>query len=77
MDKYTIKKIPINEFIIALQQAYEIGADYIDMTLIPKGENDRDEIIIDIQEDYYCDEEEEEIEDTPIDEIDDINKLIG
>ena len=78
MDKYTVKKVPIYDFIIDLQQAYDMGADFIDMTLIHKGEDDRDEIIIDIQEDYYCDEEDMNEEgDTPISDIDDVNKLIG
>lgn len=71
--KYTVKKIPITQLLTALQEAYEMGADYIDMTLIQKGKEDRDELLIDIQDDYYMEEEAEEREIN--DEID-FNDLI-
>lgn len=77
MDKYTIKKIPLADFIEALSKVWELGADYVDFTLIPKEGDERDEIILNVQEDYYSEEEDEEIEDTPISDIDDVNKLIG
>lgn len=77
MDKYTVKKVPIYDFIIALQQAYDMGADYADLTLIPKGGDYRDEIIINVEEEYYSDENGEDEEDASIKSIDDMNKLIG
>ena len=71
--KYTVKKIPIIQLLTALQEAYELGADYIDMTLIQKGKEDRDELLIDIQDDYYMEEEAEERE---INDETDFNDLI-
>lgn len=71
--KYTVKKIPIIQLLTALQEAYELGADYIDMTLIQKGKEDRDELMIDIQDEYYAEEEPEERE---INDETDFNDLI-
>ena len=71
--KYTVKKIPIIQLLTALQEAYELGADYIDMTLIQKGKEDRDELMIDIQDEYYAEEKPEERE---INDETDFNDLI-
>lgn len=71
--KYTVKKIPIIQLLTALQEAYELGADYIDMTLIQKGKEDRDELMIDIQDEYYAEEEPEERE---INDETDFNDLV-
>lgn len=71
--KYTVKKIPIIQLLTALQEAYELGADYIDMTLIQRGIEDRDELMIDIQDEYYAEEEPEERE---INDETDFNDLI-
>ena len=72
--KYTVKKIPIIQLLTALQEAYELGADYIDMTLIQKGKEDRDELMIDIQDEYYAEEGPDERE---INDETDFNDLIG
>lgn len=77
MDKYTIKKIPLADFIEKLSQLWDMGADYADLTLIPKGGDYRDEIIINVEEEYYSDENGEDEEDASIKSIDDMNKLIG
>ena len=72
--KYTVKKVPIQDLLIALNEAYEIGADYIDITLIYKGDEERDQLLLDIQEDYYAEdifEEEKKLDES------DFNNLIG
>ena len=72
--KYTVKKVPIQDLLIALNEAYEIGADYIDITLICKGDEERDQLLLDIQEDYYAEdifEEEKKLDES------DFNNLIG
>lgn len=72
--KYTVKKVPIQDLLIALNEAYEIGADYIDITLICKGDEERDQLLLDIQEDYYAEdifEEEKKLDEK------DFNNLIG
>ena len=49
------------DLITALNQAYEIGADFIDLTVVCKGEEERDQLLIDIKDEYYAEEEEEEL----------------
>ena len=70
--KYTVQKIPIMDLITALNQVYEIGADFIDLTVVCKGEEERDQLLIDIKDEYYAEEEE----DDKMDE-NDFNNLIG
>ena len=70
--KYTVQKIPIMDLITALNQVYEIGADFIDLTVVCKGEEERDQLLIDIKDEYYAEEEE----DDKLDE-NDFNNLIG
>ena len=70
--KYTVQKIPIMDLITALNQVYEIGADFIDLTVICKGEEERDQLLINIKDEYYAEEEE----DDKLDE-NDFNNLIG
>lgn len=72
--KYTVEKVPIQDLLIALNEAYEMGADYIDMTLICKGGDEKDQLLLDIQEDYYAEDVPEE--DRKLDESD-FNNLIG
>ena len=72
--KYTVEKVPIQDLLIALNEAYEMGADYIDMTLIRKGGDEKDQLLLDIQEDYYAEDVPEE--DMKLDESD-FNNLIG
>lgn len=71
--KYTVQKIPIMDLITALNQAYEIGADFIDLTVVCKGEEERDQLLIDIKDGYYA---EEEGDNDKLDE-NDFNNLIG
>ena len=72
--KYTVEKVPIEDLLIALNEAYEMGADFIDITLICKGDKERDQLLLDIQEDYYTEGIPEE--DRKLDESD-FNNLIG
>ena len=71
--KYTVQKIPIMDLITALNQVYEIGADFIDLTVICKGEEERDQLLINIKDGYYA---EEEGDNDKLDE-NDFNNLIG
>ena len=64
--------MPIMDLITALNQAYEIGADFIDLTVVCKGEEERDQLLIDIKDGYYAEEED----DDKLDE-NDFNNLIG
>ena len=61
------------DLITALNQAYEIGADFIDLTVVCKGEEERDQLLIDIKDEYYA---EEEGDNDKLDE-NDFNNLIG
>ena len=72
--KYTVEKVPIQDLLIALNEAYEMGVDFIDITLICKGDEERDQLLLDIQEDYYTEGIPEE--DRKLDESD-FNNLIG
>ena len=72
--KYTVEKVPIQDLLIALNEAYEMGVDFIDITLICKGDEERDQLLLDIQEDYYAEDIPEE--DKKLDESD-FNNLIG
>ena len=72
--KYTVEKVPIQDLLIALNEAYEMGVDFIDITLICKGDEERDQLLLDIQEDYYAEDISEE--DKKLDESD-FNNLIG
>ena len=72
--KYTVKKVPIQDLLISLNEAYEIGADYIDITLVCKGDEERDQLLLDIQDGYYTEDIPEE--DRKLDEKD-FNNLIG
>lgn len=60
------------DLITALNQAHEIGADFIDLTVVCKGEEERDQLLIDIKDEYYAEEEDND----KLDE-NDFNNLIG
>lgn len=69
------RKIPLKELILTLQDVYNQGADYIDISGIP--DEQQDIIGIHVLEEYLAEEEEEEDEDdnqTLSDE--DLNQLI-
>ena len=72
--KYTVKKVPIQDLLISLNEAYEMGADFIDITLFCKGDEERDQLLLDIQDGYYTEDIPEE--DRKLDEKD-FNNLIG
>jgi hypothetical protein len=58
MDKFKIKKIDLKKFIEQLVDIYDSGADYIDMEVIVK--KDQDTVKIIVLDEYLSDEEEEE-----------------
>lgn len=75
-----LKKIPLKIFIDVLTNAYNNGADYIDLIGIP--DEVQDNISVAIREEYFSKEEEEEEydvdyeeEDKPLDDKD-LNELI-
>ena len=56
-----LRKIPLENFIVLLQELYEEGADYIDIAeeQDPDGSG-QDVIEITVEPDYFFDEEEED-----------------
>lgn len=75
----TLQKIPLKRFLDTLQEIYNQGADYIDISGIPDVEQDI--IGIHVREDYMSEEEEDfefdDEESNPSDlSDDDLNQLI-
>lgn len=61
--KCIVKKVPIEQFINVLQDAYMLGANFVDVTLISVGSEERDHIVLNIQEDYYEEDNTTSMED--------------
>ncbi len=74
----TLQKIPLKRLLDTLQEIYDQGADYIDISGIPDVEQDI--IGIHVREDYMSDEEDfefdEEESNTSDLSDDDLNQLI-
>lgn len=66
---FIIKKIPLKDFITILIELYDGGADFIDITGKPEGEDDV--IQISVLQEYMAKEEDGDITE------EDLNNLIG
>lgn len=66
---FIIKKIPLKDFISILIELYDGGADFVDFTGKPEGEEDI--IQLSVLQEYMSKEEDDDIKE------EDLNNLIG
>ena len=66
---FIIKKIPLKDFITILIELYDGGADFVDITGKPNGEEDT--IQLSVLQEYMSKEEDDDITE------EDLNNLIG
>ena len=77
-EDFKVTKIPLEMFINLLVVLYEEGANFIDLSAQVDKDEETDTIKISVQEDYYDEDEDDDVQQAKIIKLsdDDINDLI-
>ena len=77
-EDFKVTKIPLEMFINLLVVLYEEGANFIDLSAQVDKDEETDTIKISVQEDYYDEDEDDDVQPAKIIKLsdDDINDLI-